>query len=781
MTVLPVHDLSTPLAAALTLHRAGKLVPAARAYDAILSLDPNHQEAVYLRALTQLQRQEHAQAVQGIRRAMELGPARPAMYFNLGHALRALGDAAGAVASYRSALALGPGDDNTRWCLINTLREQGQHAQALADLEAAGPLAEGSALWTLRSMVWEERARALGERGEHDEALALLLRRAEHEPASAQARFALAEQLERMGLSRAAVSAYQAALRIDDRLAHAHNNLSCLWLALRDPERALEHAVKASQCEPAMAAAHNNLGLALLQVGRPAEAARSIERSIELEPGLVQTWVNAASAWRDSGDVARAARACERAQELDPAFEFLPGHLVALRMELCDWRGFDALVTTLPGRLARSERVILPLELLSVLDDPACQLQAARVYGVSHLPPHPGLGPLPARTGAGRIRLGYLSADFRSHPVAALMAGVIEQHDRGRFEVIGLSLREAPDDPVQQVLKQRFDRFENLQGRPARDIALWCRKQGLDILVDLGGYTDGNLPEVMAWRAAPVQVNFLGYPGTLGLPNVDYIVVDDIVVPPDSRRHYSERALVLPRVFQPHDDRRERPEAPGTRADWGLPPDAVVFCCFNKSSKITPHVWESWMRILEQVPGSVLWLTTMQDEVAANLGRALRARGIDIGRVLMARRQPYPVYLGLYAHADLFLDTWPFNAGTIACDALWMGLPVLTCSGRSFAARMATSLLRELGLDELVCDSPAAYEERAVSLAHDRARLHALKSLLPERREGSIMNDTRRWTRQFEAGLEEMADRSRRGLAPADIVVTTRSAPDAGN
>lgn len=780
MTVLPVHDLSTPLAAALTLHRAGQLVPAARAYDAILSLDPNHQEAVYLRALTQLQRQEHAQAVQGIRRAMELGPARPAMYFNLGHALRALGDAAGAVASYRSALALGPGDDNTRWCLINTLREQGQHAQALADLEAAGPLAEGSALWTLRSMVWEERARALGERGEHDEALALLLRRAEHEPASAQARFALAEQLERMGLSRAAVSAYQAALRIDDRLAHAHNNLSCLWLALRDPERALEHAVKASQCEPAMAAAQNNRGLALLDLGRPAEAAMALEEACRLQPDMVQSWINAAMAWQRTGDTLRSLRACEQALRQDPSFEFLPGLVTATAMDLCDWSHVDTLMPALQSRLERGERVLLPLHAMTLIDDPAQQLRAARIYGESKFPPNPRLGPPPAVSAGRRLRLAYLSADLRTHAVSSLMAGVFSWHDRSRFEVHAISTLQDPSDPLQRSLSERFDCFVDMHGRAGEEIAAWCRERGIDILIDLGGYTADNRPDVLACRAAPLQVSYLGYPGTLGLPYVDYIVADRHVIPPSSRPYYSESVLYLPQCFQAHDDRRERPAPTGRRADWGLPDDAVVFCCFNKSNKINPQVWGTWMRILQRVPGSVLWLTQMQDAVAANLERAVKEAGVSPSRVLIARRQPYAFYLGLYAHADLFLDTWPFNAGTTACDALWMGLPVLTCSGRSFAARMATSLLRELGLDELVCDSPAAYEERAVSLAHDRARLHALKSLLPERREGSIMNDTRRWTRQFEAGLEEMADRSRRGLAPADIVVTTRSAPDAG-
>ena len=773
MTNQPVHDLPTMLAAALALHQQGHMDPAIQAYEAILRLDPNHPEAVYLRAVAHLQRDEHAQAVHGIRRALELGSARAAMHFNLGHALRALGDAAGAVASYRSALALGPADDNTRWCLANTLREQGQHTQALIELEATGSLVEGSALWALRSLVWDEQARALGERGDHDQALALLLHRIEHEPGAAQPRFALGEQLVRMGLPRAAVSAYEAALRRDAGLARAHNNLSCLWLELKEPARALEHASRAAQVEPAMAAAHNNRGLALLDLGRPAEAAAALEEAGRLQPSMVQAWINAARAWQSTGDIVRSLHACEQALRLDPSFEFLPGLVTATAMDLCDWRYFDALMPALQQRLARGERVVLPLQALTLLDDPAQQLCAARIYGESKFPPNPILGPSPVVSTGRRLRLAYLSADLRSHAVSILMAGVFSCHDRSRFEVYGISTRQDPSDPLQRSLGERFDGIVDMHGRPAEEIAAWCRARGIDILIDLGGYTADNRPDVLACRAAPVQVNYLGYPGTLGMPYVDYIVADRHVIPPSSRPHFSESVLYLPQCFQAHDDRRERPAPTGGRDDWGLPDDAIVFCCFNKSNKINPEVWAVWMRVLQRVPGSVLWLTQMQDAVAANLARAVKEAGVAPSRVLIARRQPYPLYLGLYAHADLFLDTWPFNAGTTACDALWMGLPVLTRSGRSFAARMATSLLRELGLDELVCDSTEAYEELAVALAYDRPRLRTLKLLLAERRQVSIMNDTQRWTRQFEAGLEAMAERSRRGLAPADITVTS--------
>jgi len=740
-------DLPAMFASALTLHQQGQVESAARQYDQILGLDPKHQEAVHLRAVAHLQRGEHEDAVRGLRRALSLGPARAVMHVHLGHALRGLGDAEGAVSSYRQALMLAPDDDGTLWCLAHTLREQGQHARALLELEPSSRVRQGTSLWSLRSQLWKERAQELGARGEHDEALGLLLQWIDHEPADASARFALAEQLVGMGLRRSAASAYEAAVRLRAGYAQARNNLACLYLELDEPALALEHATHAALQDPEMAAAHNNRGLALLELGRPAEAAQALDRASNLQPSLTQAWMNSARAWHEVGEFAHALRACEEALRRDPAFEFLPGQLAMTALELCDWRHHDALLQMLPDRLMRGERVSLPLNTLTLIDDPALQLRAASIYGQYKYPADDHLGPAPPVRAGGRIRLAYLSADFKQHPVAILMAGVLSAHDRRRFEVIGISTRRDPEDRLQRDLVGRFDHFEDMHGLPALEIARWCRDRRVDILIDLGGYTAYNRPDVPACRAAPVQVNYLGYPGTMGMPYVDYIVADRHVIPASERPHYSESMLYLSEGFQAHDDGRERPAPTGRRADWGLPDDAVVFCCFNKSNKINPEVWATWMRILHRVPGSVLWLTQMHDGVARNLGRAVQEAGVSPSRVLIARRQPYPAYLGLYAHADLFLDTWPFNAGTTACDALWMDLPVLTWAGRSFAARMATSLLRGLGLDELVCDGPSAYEDLAVALAHDRPRLSALKLLLSSRREVSAMNDTRRWTR----------------------------------
>jgi len=613
-----------------------------------------------------------------------------------------------------------------------------------------------------------------------DAALALLLRRLDEDTQDAAVHAALGQQLDRMGLRLAAGRAYEAALRRDPGRADAHNNLACLHVEEKQYTRALAHAMRAVQAAPGEAAGHYNLGLALLGLGRSGEAARVLDEATRLQPGLTLAWVNAARAWQDVDDLPRARRACDEALRLDPGLDFVSGQRIAIGMDLADWRQLASFQATLPERVLRGENVVFPFDALTLVDDPALQLQVARAFGSALCAAKAASQSLPTISSGRRLRIAYLSADLRSHPVGVLMAGVFSAHDRERFEIYGVSTRAAPGDVMQRDISARFDHFEDMQGRPGEEIARWCRHQGIDILVDLGGFTVNNRPDVLACRAAPVQVNHLGYPGTMGMPCVDYIVADRHVIPPLHRAHYSECVLYLPQGFQSHDDSRERPPAAGTRGDWGLPEHATVFCCFNRTGKITPEVWECWARILERVPGSVLWLTCRHEEVVTNLMRALQTRGLDPSRLRFARRQGYRAYMGMYAHADLFLDTWPFNTGTTACDALWMGLPVLTLCGRTFAARMATSLLRELGLDELVCDDAVAYVNMAVALAHDPLRLGELKALLAMRREASTMNDTRRWTRQFEAGLEAMAERSRRGWPPADIVVQALSAPGGG-
>ncbi len=402
------------------------------------------------------------------------------------------------------------------------------------------------------------------------------------------------------------------------------------------------------------------------------------------------------------------------------------------------------------GRLA-----LFPL--LSIDSTPAQQLAAARrqsaTLAAPPLPKHP-------RHRKAKIRLGYLSNDFRQHPTAHLISELIERHDRRRFEVIGYSC--GPDDgsPERRRLAKGFDRFTDIRLASHADAAGIIHRDEIDILVDLNGYTRGARTRILAHRPAAVQVNFLGYPGTMGADFIDYIVADAIVIPPGEERFFSETVVRLADSYQPNDRQRQIAGSTPSRGACGLPPQGFVFCCFNNGFKITAVLFALWMRLLAKVPGSVLWLLETNQAAKINLRREAAAAGIPAERLVFAPRQPLPEHLARHRLADLFLDTLPYTAHTTASDALWTGLPVLTCLGGTFAGRVAASLLTAVGLPDLITASLDEYEALALALASDPARLSILKQRVAANRDTTPLFDSERYTRALEQAYERMRDLS---------------------
>jgi len=356
----------------------------------------------------------------------------------------------------------------------------------------------------------------------------------------------------------------------------------------------------------------------------------------------------------------------------------------------------------------------------------------------------------------GKIRLGYLSADFHQHATAYLIAEVFERHDRARFEVAAYSY--GPDDRsgMRARLKGAFDRFLDIRPLAHGEAARQIHEAGIDILVDLKGYTTHARTEILAYRPAPIQVNYLGYPGTMGAEFMDYIIADPFLVPEDRQPFYSEALAYLPDCYQSNDTKREISEQVPSRAECGLPERGFVFCCFNNTYKITPAFFDIWMRLLHAVPGSVLWLLEANAAAKTNLRREAAARGIDPERLIFAPRQHLPEHLARHRHADLFLDTLPCNAHTTASDALWASLPLLTCAGETFAGRVAGSLLQACGMPELITTSPEAYEAIALKLASEPSRVAVLRRRLEQQRLSAALFDIARFTRNLEAAYIRM-------------------------
>jgi predicted O-linked N-acetylglucosamine transferase (SPINDLY family) len=407
---------------------------------------------------------------------------------------------------------------------------------------------------------------------------------------------------------------------------------------------------------------------------------------------------------------------------------------------------------------------------LAVLDSPVLQRKAAETYAAVMHPGRDAAALALRRPLSARIRVGYFSADFHNHPVAYLSAELFELHDRARFEVFGFSLGPPVADAMRVRLASAFDHFLDVRQVDDQGIARRSRELGIDIAIDLGGYTENSRTGIFARRAAPIQASYLGYLGTMGAAYYDYLFADQVIIPQADCPHYSERIVRLP-SYQVNDSRRRISDIRPSRGDEALPERAFVFCCFNSSYKIAPDVFDCWMRILSGCEGSVLWLFSGDALVSANLGREAASRGVDPGRLVFAPRRDHADYLARYRLADLFLDTLPYNAGTTASDALWAGLPVLTRCGQTFAGRMAASLLHAAGLPELVTDSADQYVELALALAGDSGRLSALRARLATNRDTCLLFDSRRFTKALETAFLTMQQRHEAGLAPESFDV----------
>jgi predicted O-linked N-acetylglucosamine transferase (SPINDLY family) len=516
-------------------------------------------------------------------------------------------------------------------------------------------------------------------------------------------------------------------------------------------------------------------GNALQRLNRNAEALSSYDRALELHPDRVEVHNNRGSALRGLKRYSEAADAFERLAMARPGFEYATANLLHSRLYACDWRDYDGRVAQLRRRVLAGERADVPFSFIAISDSPEEQLACARRYVADYFPPatEPMWRGQPRKP--GRIRVAYLSGDFHEHATAYLLAGVFEKHDLELFETIAISFSPGADDPMRQRLLAAFDRFEDVRHLGDFEAACLLRELDVDIAVDLKGFTTGNRAGILAHRIAPLQVSYLGYPGSTGAPYMDYVLADERVLPPSLAPAFSECVAWLPDSYQANDSRRAIASETGTRTEAGLPERGFVFCSFNNNYKINPEAWAAWMRLLRAVPGSVLWLIEDNADAARNLRAQANLAGVAPERLIFAPRLPLDQHLARHRHADLFLDTLPCNAHTTASDALWAGLPVLTRAGQAFAGRVASSLLHALGLDELVCADLPGYEATALRLATDAKQLAALRHKLAAVRDSAPLFDSDRFRRHLESAYLAMWQRHLDGQAPASFRVSAIS------
>lgn len=740
---------------AVQYHQAGRLAEAESLYRQLLNTQPDNAPVLHLLGLVAYQRGDAATAVAELGKAVALAPDQPDYFSNLGLALRANHQPQQAVEAYRKALQLAPRDAAIQNNLGSALHDLKRYDEAEASyrtalaVEAQNP----SALFNLGNL--------LSDLARHAEAVQCYRQALRWMPQDADIHNNLANALRESGQFEPALASYREALRLQPGYPAAARHSGWLLQELGRPSAAMACYREAVLHDPNDDAAYFNLGNALRDAGNFADAVRNFREAIRLNPNDAEMYNNLGNALRELGQLQEAIACYRQALIIDPALHHARAHLLHQCQQACDWGDLDTLAAEV-RRLVREvpEAQIPPFAFLAVPGVTAAEQRqcaenwVAGQYG-KYVPIRERLNFSFKRAAKPKIRLGYLSADFHEHATAYLMAEVFELHDRDRFEVVAYSY--GPDDgsAMRSRLNKAFDRFEDMRALTTEHAARKIHADGIDILIDLKGYTAHTRSEILALRPAPVQVNYLGYPGTMGADFVDYLIGDAIATPLEQAAEFTEKLALMPHSYQSNDRHRPIPPKP-SRAECGLPEQGFVFCGFNQTFKILPEIFEVWMKLLREVPGSVLWLLQSSDLAAANLRREAQARGVARERLIFAPRLSLAEHLARQQQADLLLDTLPYNAHTTASDALWTGVPVVTCMGETFAARVAASLLHAVGLPELVTQTLDGYAALALKLAREPAILQEFKDKLIANRVTAPLFDTERFTRDLEAQYQIM-------------------------
>jgi len=825
---------SPDLQASLRQHQSGNLDAAIAGYRAFLNHEPKHVQANRLLGLALFARGQVAPAREALERAAGLAPPNAALLNDLGNARRAMGDKAAAVEAFSAAIKAEPGFAFAHFNLADALLEAGDVQRASAAYEdiiargfagidgdfhvnrglcrlrlgdtagameafraalaleaghsrAAASLSDTlqklgqhrDAVMFLTGFLDKQRASLetlislgtgfLGLR-DYSRALGLFERLATAKPPAPKALIGKGLALSGENRHEEAIAALDAAIALNPRDADALIGKGVALKALRRLPEAIETYRRAIEIAPRAANAHLNLGNALALLNRHEEALACYERVLALNPNSAEALNYEGNSLNALDRPAEAVARFEKAVALDPGITEALSSLVYTKQKRWDWAGLPDQRQYLLDRVRARQFIANPFALLGICDDPELHQIAARAYTRETLPSPPVVQPPPA-TQRDRLRIGYFSADFRNHAVMQLIAGALECHDRDAFEIHAFSYGPEVEDAMRARIRATMDHFHECARMSDGAITAMARRAGIDIAVDLNGYTQDARLGPFAARLAPVQVSYLGYPGTVGADFLDYILADATVLPIDQQRFYDEKIIHLPDSYQANDDRRViAPDTP-SRAEAGLPADGFVYCCFNNAYKITPEIFASWMRIMAAVPGSVLWLLANDSDSIARLRGAAEAQGVDPARLVFGPSLPSAQHLARHRLADVFLDTLPYNAHTTASDALWAGLPVLTQLGQAFAGRVAASLLNAVGLPEMITQDATDYEALAIALGRDPARAAALKAKLAAAIPKAPLFDTPRFTRHLEHAYRMMWQRHMAGLAPEAFVV----------
>lgn len=713
----------------LSLHQQGKILEAKPIYESVLKAFPQHADAMNLLGVIANQLGNSAQAIQLISKSIQLNPNEVGYRINFANVLRALNQFEAALENINHVIHVNPNIADAHNNRGVILKSMGLHSEALSSYDDAIRLMPNHADFIIN------RIRTLQVLRKENQGLNEINELIANQPNCSQAYLLRGQLLQSLNRHTEAIQSFDIALQLNLNDSEAFNARGVSYENLRQFDAALVN----------------------------------YEQSISINPNYAGAYINRGNILNKQQRLDESIKSYEAAHRLNPDSDYLHGIILHNRMRLCDWNDFEESVKKIE-RIKEDQKVIMCIPVLAAVDSLSVHRHVAQTWASGQYPADASLGELSKYSPKDKIRIGYVSSDFRQHPVSQLLAGVIESHNRDRFELFAFSSGPDTQDSLRKRMQKAFDHFIDISQQSDHEVAALARKLEIDIAIDLGGHTRDSRIGVFSCRAAPIQVGYLGYPGTLGAEYMDYLIADQMIIPEGLRHHYAEKIVYLP-SYQPNDVTRESTALSMARRDYGLPEQGIVFCCFNEPYKIIPQVFNSWMRILQAVQGSVLWLRRGHPAAVANLKHEAVTRGIDPSRLLFADRVPsITEHLARHRLADLFLDTFPYNAHTTASDALWAGLPVLTRVGDSFASRVAASLLRAIGLPELITETSEAYEALAIALATDPERLTQVKSKLGQNRLTAALFDTKKYTLSLEKAYQAMYDRYQADL-PLDHLV----------
>lgn len=731
----------------------------------LLKSDPVHIDGYHLLGVSLALMDDHKNALKYYREAINLKTTDAQIFSNYASSLSAIGEHENALEAQKKALQIEPNN-------FEYLYNAGNLLCALSNFE-------GSLIYYQNALknnqtfapIYNNYGKALFDLKRFSESLEYFDQALKIDPYYLNCLNNKGIALKELKYYDESIKVLQIAYSINNNHAETLSNIGIVLCALHKFKEALNFFQRAVELKPNYAEAWSNKGAVFNYFKKFNDAISCHDRALNITPNYAEAWSNKATSLVEINKYSDALKCYEKALVLKPEFEWIFGNVIHTKMKLGLWNDYENDLSKLINDINSRKKSVQPFVSLFLIDDPVIHQQCAEIYVSNLFSTNQKLGLFENKTKRNKIRIGYFSADFGSHAVSSLIVELLESHNKNLFEIIGFSFSSNDGGAMYSRISNTFDEFIQIDDMSDHEVAILARNKQIDIAIDLGGFTGANRFGPFAFKLAPIQVNYLGYPGTSGSNFMDYIIADQTLIPEEQRNCFNEKIVYLPDCYQPNDSSKVITYKFKHRSELDLPENSFVFCCFNNNYKIQPNIFKTWMHILSVVDHSVLWLLMDDDALKINLSDEAKNLGIDPSRLIFAKRLPVSEHLGRHTFADLFLDTFPYNAHTTASEALWSGLPILTLQGKSFASRVASSLLRAMDLPELICQSQDEYKSKAIFLAKNPSEISALKMKISQNKSSSPLFNTQLMTHNLESAYTKMYQAYLDGRNPEHIYI----------